>query len=101
MKDKILILIIGILIGAILATGGCLIYAKVSLNKNKNNASNVPAIEQNGQRPEMMKNKKGSEMIENGEGPQKPENEDKPFEIPENTESQKNELSEKSIKNKS
>ena len=32
MKDKILILIIGILIGAIIATGGFLIYRKISNN---------------------------------------------------------------------
>lgn len=35
MKDKIMTLIIGILIGAILATGGFLIYNKINVNNNK------------------------------------------------------------------
>ena len=51
MKNRILTFIIGILLGAILATAGFLIYSK-SLNKNQNEMM-IP-MEQNGQiqRPE-------------------------------------------------
>ena len=51
MKNRILTFIIGILIGAIIATAGFLIYSK-SVNKNPNEM--MMPIEQNGQmqRPE-------------------------------------------------
>lgn len=44
MKDKILVLIIGILIGAIIATTGFLIYNKMSVN----NATQQEMIQPNG-----------------------------------------------------
>ena len=65
MKDKILILIIGILIGAILATGGCLIYAKVNNNKNKKNINYGSGMMRNSEMPEIP------EMSDNGQRPEK------------------------------
>lgn len=53
MKEKILTLVIGILIGAILATGGFLIYNKTN---SKNKANN------RGDRPQMMQNGNGNNM---------------------------------------
>ncbi|MBQ2835797.1 MAG: hypothetical protein IJE68_03060 [Clostridia bacterium] len=47
MKNRILTFIIGILVGAIIATAGFLIYSK-SINKNMNPNERMP-IEQNGQ----------------------------------------------------
>ena len=51
MKGKILTLIIGILIGAILATGGFIIYNHVNKGKETNVEANRPQMEQNGERP--------------------------------------------------
>ena len=73
MKDKILILIIGILIGAILATGGFLIYTKVNNNKIKNSLSYGTGMMQHGERPEMQKN--GGQPPEMPEGMEKLEGE--------------------------
>ena len=71
MKDKILILIIGILIGAILTTGGFIIYTKVNNNKIKSNMNYGPRMMQNGERPEMPGNgEKPPEMPEGMEKPQ-------------------------------
>lgn len=66
MKGKVLTLIIGILIGAILATGGFLIYNKVNSNNNQNNMSNGPQM--NGDRPSMP----GNGQKPDGEPPAKP-----------------------------
>lgn len=52
MKEKVLTLIIGILIGAILATGGFLIYNKVNENNSSTDMSNVPQMPGNGQKPD-------------------------------------------------
>lgn len=53
MKEKILTLVIGILIGAILATGGFLIYNKTNSKNNVNHR---------GERPQMMQNGNGDGM---------------------------------------
>ena len=62
MKNKILTFIIGVLVGAILATTGFLIYSK-SINKNQNQMVNP--FEENGQ----MQRPNG----DMGEPPAKPE----------------------------
>ena len=75
MKEKILPFIIGLLLGAILATGGFLLYSK-SVN---NNNQNIPQME-SGMKP-------SGEM---GEPPEKPEGDngcepsEKPSETPQN-----------------
>ena len=48
MKNRILTFIIGILVGAILATSGFFIYSK-SINKNKNQNEMMKPFENNGQ----------------------------------------------------
>ena len=57
MKDKILIFVIGLLVGAIIATAGFLIYEKVNKNSN-NQIQNVEQREmrerQNGEKPPEM-----------------------------------------------
>lgn len=61
MKDKIIIFVIGLLVGAIIATGGCIIYNKSTAKncdnttvENRNNKGNQPPEMPNGrQRPEM------------------------------------------------
>ena len=64
MKDKILTLIIGILIGAILTTGGFLIYNSVKGNPSNNEMNERPMMNK-GQRPEFPKEKQNP----NGEIP--------------------------------
>ena len=68
MKNRILTFIIGVLVGAILATTGFLIYSK-TMNKNVNQEGKMP-FENNGQmqRPN----------INIGEPPQKPEGDFRP-----------------------
>lgn len=76
MKEKIMIFIIGLLVGAIIATGGCIIYNKINKNTcpntivRQNNNGNQPP-EMNGERPEMP----GNMNSENNEPPAKPEGE--------------------------
>ena len=41
MKDKILTLVIGILIGAIIATAGFIVYTKINEKNNVNNKSQM------------------------------------------------------------
>lgn len=67
MKDKILTLIIGILIGAILASGGFLIYNKVNSNSNSDN--NRPQMSNNGELPQIPSDGEKPE----GEPPAKPD----------------------------
>lgn len=64
MKDKILIFIIGLLLGAIIATSGLLIYTKMTINNLDNH--NMMKINEDGQKREP-----GQENI--GEPPEKPE----------------------------
>lgn len=75
MKDKILIFVIGFLVGAIIATTGFLIYEKV----NKNNNNQMPNFEQR----QMRERSNGEEP------PEKPEgmipNGEEPTEMPEGT----------------
>jgi len=47
MKDKIMVFIIGVLVGAVLSTGVFFAYTKISNNNNNN--GNVPQM--NGQEP--------------------------------------------------
>lgn len=59
MKSKILTLIIGILIGAILATSGFLVYSKVN---GKPSMGKGQMMRGNGERPQMPEN------MQNGDG---------------------------------
>lgn len=65
MKSKILTFVIGFLVGAIIATGGFLIYQNVSGN-NKNNMNNFKGERQgrtfDGQMPTDMQNSENGEM---------------------------------------
>ena len=63
MKEKVLTLIIGILIGAILATGGFLIYNKVNEDNTSTDMSKAPQMPEDGQMPS------GRPMLEKGEMP--------------------------------
>ena len=65
MKDKILTLIIGILIGAILTAGGFLIYNNVS-GSSSNNKMNEMHMMNKGERPEIPNER----QIPNGEMPE-------------------------------
>lgn len=58
MKEKILVFIIGLLLGAIIATGGCLIYIKATESNNTSNQIQMPGdfnrgMRNDGERPEM------------------------------------------------
>lgn len=66
MKEKIMIFIIGLLVGGVLTTGGFLIYNNVTKN---NNIPNQPNFIENGQPPEMPNGPQGG----NGNMPEKPE----------------------------
>ena len=68
MKNRILTFIIGILVGAILATAGFLIYSK-TINKNINQNERMP-FEKNGQ----MERPNGNM----GEPPEKPQGDFRP-----------------------
>ena len=64
MKDKILILIIGMLIGAIIATVGFLVYTKVNEKSNVNNGQMM--MRGNGERPTMPQDmQNGENSLEN------------------------------------
>ena len=63
MKDKIIIFIIGILVGAVIATGSFYIYLNTSKCNNNNNQNQMNGGQppempngQNGQKPEMPNN---------------------------------------------
>ena len=60
MKDKILTLIIGILIGAVITAGGFLIYSKVNGNNNQQMPQMEGQMQNNGEKPD-------------GEPPEKPD----------------------------
>ena len=71
MKEKILTFIIGVLVGAIIATGGYYIYSK---NNNKNHRG-MP----NGERPAMMQqdgNSTDGNGTDRGTPPEKPSDDD-------------------------
>ena len=72
MKEKIIIFIIGLLAGAVLATGGFLIYTKTNANNISNTnktheRSNKGKPEMNGEQPPEMPDGERSDM--NGEEP--------------------------------
>ena len=54
MKDKILIFVIGLLVGAVITAAGFLIYQKLNTNNNNNNMQ-MPngRMEMMGERPEL------------------------------------------------
>ena len=79
MKDKILTLIIGILIGAILTSGGFLVYNKVNKNSSNNQMKGMQEMRK-GERPEMPNN----EQLLNGERTELPEGEMPNGELPQN-----------------
>ena len=62
MKDKILLFIIGVLVGAVIATGAFYVYTTTS---NSCNSSNQNTQMNGGQPPEMPSG-------QNGESPEKP-----------------------------
>lgn len=64
MKDKIMIFIIGVLVGAVLSTGAFFIY---TITTGSNNSSNNTQI--NGGQPPEMPNGQSGQM---GEPPEKP-----------------------------
>ena len=72
MKEKILLFVIGVLVGAVIATGAFYIYSKntnnCSSNNTQMNGGQPPEMpnEQNGQPPEMPNG-------QGGQPPQKPE----------------------------
>lgn len=68
MKEKILTLVIGFLIGAIVATGGFFIYDKVRANNSGNvqNNSQQQMMPNGGQIPQMMQDGKGFKGGQNG-----------------------------------
>lgn len=85
MKEKIIIFIIGVLVGAVLATGAFFIYTKVSSNNN------AITTTQNGQMPS------GNPPDMNGEQPPEMPNGEKPDgEPPEKPSGESNNQTEKS-----
>ena len=65
MKDKILLFIIGILVGAVIATGAFYVYTTTS---NNNNCSNANTQMNGGTPPEMP----SGQNSENGQPPEMP-----------------------------
>lgn len=76
MKEKFLTLIIGILIGAILTTGGFLIYNKVNLKNKAIFRGDRPQMMQNGSDMKMPPNMQNESNQDNGKNmgtpPEKP-----------------------------
>ena len=71
MKDKILVFVIGVLVGAVIATGAFFIYSKTSCNSN-NRPSGTPPIMQNNENgipPEMPNGENGGppDLSNNGQ----------------------------------
>ena len=60
MKDNIIIFVIGVLVGAVIATGAFYVYTI-----SNNNSSNAQTTQMNGQPPEMPSG-------QNGQPPEKP-----------------------------
>ena len=67
MKDKILLFVIGVLVGAVISTGAFFVYIKMTTacNTNRNNQMGMP-----GGNPPSMQNKQDGQ---NGEPPAKPD----------------------------
>ena len=68
MKDKIMLFIIGVLVGAVIATGAFFVYTKASNNKCTNQQSQQM---QGGTPPEMPNNQNGQNNS-NGQPPEMP-----------------------------
>ena len=66
MKDKIIIFIIGLLLGSIISTGSIYFYTVANKSDNNTQEMRMPNM-QNGERPEMPSG-------ENGERPEMPNN---------------------------
>ena len=66
MKDKILLFVIGVLVGAVISTGAFFVYTKATTtcNTNSNNHIGMPG----GNQPSMPNGQKG----QNGQPPEKP-----------------------------
>ena len=95
MKEKIFVFIIGLLVGAILATGGFYIY-------QKNNKAEV--VSGNSSSENQTKEFDGQGDMEppelpNGEMPQKPDGEEPPAKPDDNNSSESNSTTEKTKKN--
>ncbi|MBR6948590.1 MAG: hypothetical protein IKH54_00215 [Bacilli bacterium] len=84
MKDKILLFIVGVLIGAIISTGSFYIYTTII---NKCNYSNQSTQVEGGSPPQMP----GGQDSENGQPPEKPDknNNEKPSEKPDHNNNEK------------
>lgn len=67
MKDKIMLFVIGILVGAIISTGAFFVYTKATSKCNTNNNSQMKLP---GGNPPSMQN---SQNDQKGEPPEKPE----------------------------
>lgn len=63
MKDKIIMLIIGFLIGGILTAGGFLIFGKTNTQTPDFEKTKMEGFSENGERPSGMKNKDNSNEI--------------------------------------
>ena len=84
MKDKIILFIIGVLVGAVISTGAFYIYTTAS---NSCNNSNQNTQMNGGQPPEMPSGQQG----ENGQPPEKPDGENgQPPEKPSDNNTQNN-----------
>ena len=68
MKDKIILFIIGVLVGAVISTGAFYVYTK---SNNTCNTSNQNTQMNGGQPPEMP----SGQNSENGQPPEKPDGE--------------------------
>ena len=68
MKDKILLFIIGLLLGAVISTGAFFVYTKATTCNNSNNHGENPPSMQNGQPPEKL----DGENSNNGQPPEMP-----------------------------
>lgn len=69
MKDKILLFIIGVLVGAVISTGAFFVYTKATTCNNSNN--NQMMDMRGGTHPSM--NGENNQNNENGQPPEKPD----------------------------
>ena len=69
MKDKILLFVIGVLVGAVIVTGAFFIYTKSSCSSNNGPGGNPPSMQnsENGGPPEMPNGENGGPPARPGE----------------------------------
>ena len=69
MKDKILLFVIGVLVGAVIAIGAFFIYTKSSCSSNNGPGGNPPSMQnsENGEPPEMPNGENGGPPARPGE----------------------------------